>query len=227
MFVSAIVPAAGLGLRLNSHVPKPLVNLGRKPIFIRTLDVLSAHPVIKEIILVVSSGSLDLTRQHLKKSRTKKIKALVVGGCRRRDSVLNGLSKVSHKADFILIHDAVRPFIDLGLISRVIEEAQESGAAVLGVPVKSTVKEVDRKMRVIRTLKRERLYEIQTPQVFKKDLIVEAYKRFPNAAAVDDAFLVEKLGREVSVVLGSYFNIKITTQEDLVFARSILQGDHF
>ena len=222
MFVSAIVPAAGLGLRLNRNLPKPLISFNKKPIFIYALSTLSRHPSIKEIILVVSSSTLRSTKYYIKKYRIKKIKELVIGGHRRRDSVQNGLNRVSTKADLVLIHDAVRPFIDLNMISRIIREAKKTGAAILGVPVKSTVKEITAKGRVIKTLRRERLFEIQTPQVFKRNLIINAYKRFPNLGAVDDAFLVERLGRQVVVVIGSYFNIKITTPEDLVFARSIL-----
>ena len=241
MFVSAIVPAAGLGLRLNPVrntilpkdrtkisngvnrlLPKPLVSLNKKPIFIRTLSTLSRHPDVKEIILVVSSRSLNSTKRYLKKYRIRKIKELVIGGLRRRDSVQKGLSRVSSRADLVLIHDAVRPFIELNMISRVIEEAKRSRAAILGVPIKSTVKEIDARSRVVRTLKREQLYEIQTPQVFQRDLIINAYRKFPNLAAVDDASLVERLGIKVAVVFGSYFNIKITTPEDLVFARSLL-----
>ncbi len=224
MFVSAVVPAAGYGCRLNQSLPKPLVSLNKKPIFIHTLNALSRHPQIKEIILVVSPNSLDSIKGYLKKYRIRKIKELAIGGFSRRDSVRNGLKYVSAQAELVLIHDAVRPFIELEMISRVIEEAGKSGAAVLGVPIKSAVKEIDAGSSVIRTLKRECLYEIQTPQVFQRDLIINAYKRFANVAAVDDASLVERLGSPVVVVLGSYFNIKITTPEDLVFARSILQG---
>jgi 2-C-methyl-D-erythritol 4-phosphate cytidylyltransferase len=224
MFVSAVVPAAGYGRRLDQSLPKPLVSLNKEPIFIHTLRALSRHPDIKEIILVVSPGSIDLIKGYLKKYRIRKIKELVVGGFTRRDSVRNGLKCVSDQAELVLIHDAVRPFIELNMVSRVIEEAKKSGAAILGVPIKSAVKEIGAESRVIRTLRRERLYEIQTPQVFQRDLIVNAYKRFTNVAAVDDASLVERLGNQVVVVFGSYFNIKITTPEDLVFAHAILQG---
>ena len=227
MFVSAIVPAAGSGLRLNRPLPKPLVKFNKRPIFIHTLSILSRHPDIKEIILVVSSQTLDLTKRYLKKYRIAKIKALVIGGARRRDSVQSGLKWVSRQADLVLIHDAARPFIKLNMISRGIKEAKKSGAAILGVPVKSTVKEITAGSKVLRTLRRERLYEIQTPQVFKRDLIINAYKRFPNLGAVDDSSLVERLGRQVAVVPGSYCNIKITTPEDLVFARAIFKMRHF
>ncbi len=222
MFTSAIVAAAGLGVRLKCSVPKPLVRLNKKPIFIYTLNALARHPDIKEIILVVSSKSLDSTKRYLKKYRIKKIKELVIGGKQRCDSIRNGLSRISPQAELVLIHDAVRPFIEKCLISRLIRTAKRTGAAIPGLPVKPTIKEVNAKGRVVGTLKRERLYEIQTPQVFKSKLISAAYKKFPRIAAVDDACLVEKLKAKVAVVPGSYFNLKITTPEDLVFAQAIL-----
>jgi 2-C-methyl-D-erythritol 4-phosphate cytidylyltransferase len=225
MFVSAVVPAAGTGLRLGKSLPKPLIRLDKKPIFIHTLTSLSRHPDIKEIILVTSCHALDSTKRYLKRYRVGKIKHLVIGGYRRRDSVQNGLRCVSAQADMVLIHDAVRPFVELSMISRVIKQAAKSGAAILGVPVKSTVKEIGARNRISRTLKRERLYEIQTPQVFQRDLIINAYRRFPGVSAVDDASLVERMGSRPVVVLGSYFNIKITTPEDLVFARAILKNN--
>ena len=227
MFVSAIVPAAGSGLRLKKSQPKALISLNKKPIFIHALKTLSRHPEIKEIILVVSSGILDSAARYIKKYRIKKIKKLIIGGRIRRNSVENGLEYVSGQADLVLVHDAVRPFIELNLISQLIKVAQKEGAAILGVPIKSTVKEVNLEKKVIQTLRRERLYEIQTPQIFRRDLIINAYKKFPRVTAIDDASLVERLGQKVAVVLGSYFNIKITTPEDLLFARAILQGHPF
>ncbi|MFH1578456.1 MAG: 2-C-methyl-D-erythritol 4-phosphate cytidylyltransferase [Candidatus Omnitrophota bacterium] len=222
MFVSAVVPGAGLGRRLGHRIPKALVKLGQVPIFIHTLNILSRHPKIKEIILVLPSDSLNSARRYLKKYPIKKIKQLVIGGARRTDSVRNGLKIVSRGADLVLVHDAVRPFLSLSMISAVINKAEKCGAAILGVPVKPTIKEVNADGEVIRTLLRSRLYEVQTPQVFQRDLIINAYRRFHGMAAVDDAILVERLGKKVRVVKGSYLNIKITTPEDLVFARSIL-----
>ena len=157
MFVSAVVPAAGYGLRLNSPVAKTLLRLNQKPIFIHTLSVLSRHPHIKEIILVVSESSLRPSIGYLSNHRINKLRHLIIGGLRRRDSVRNGLQAVSPRADLVLVHDAVRPFIDSGMISRVIKAAKISGAAVPGVPVKSTLKEINARGRVIRTLKRERI----------------------------------------------------------------------
>ncbi|MFC1658212.1 2-C-methyl-D-erythritol 4-phosphate cytidylyltransferase [Candidatus Omnitrophota bacterium] len=224
MFVSAVVPAAGFGLRLGEALPKPLVSLQGKPIFIRTLEVLNRHPDIKEIILVVSRNALEATKRSLKKYRFRKVGEVVLGGARRSDSVRNGLKCISPRASLVLVHDAARPFVGLEMISRVIKEAVKCKAAIPGLPVKSTIKELSAGGRVRRTLARERLYEIQTPQVFQRELIIKAYKKFSHYAAADDASLVERLGVKVSVVAGSYSNIKITTPEDLIFARTILKN---
>lgn len=224
MFVSAIVASAGKGVRLASRLPKPLVRINGKAIFLRSLEALGQHRDINEIILVVSGSSMAAIKRSLRKSRIQKIKAVVAGGKARSDSVRNGLKEVSPAAGLVLIHDAARPFIKRDLISRVIRKAQSCGAAVLGIPVKAAIKEVCADKRIKRTLKRNSLYEIQTPQVFRKDLITKAYARYANTAAVDDSALVERLGKSVAVVGGSYFNIKITTPEDLIFAEGILKN---
>jgi 2-C-methyl-D-erythritol 4-phosphate cytidylyltransferase len=135
--------------------------------------------------------------------------------------VANGLKAIGPQADLILIHDAARPFITKGLVSSVIKEARKAGAAIAAVPVKATIKKVKNGSVVEKTLDRGKLWEIQTPQVFKKDLILKAYKKFKRIPATDDAMLVERLGAKVSVVLGSYSNIKITTPEDLIIAKGI------
>jgi len=223
MYVSAIVASGGLGLRMASRVPKPLVKLGRKPIFIHTLNILSRHPEIKEIILVVSSRAMREALRQIKEHRIKKIKTVVLGADKRRGSVENGLACISKRAELVLIHDAVRPFIDSGMISSLITAAKKTGACVLGVPVKPALKKVDAKGWVVSTLNRKQICEIQTPQVFKKSILLRAFKKFPQLDAFDDASLVEKMDKRVAVVLGSYFNIKITTPEDMVFARAILK----
>lgn len=226
-YVSAIVLAAGRGLRLGSDISKPLIPVNSKPVVIYCLNTLSRHPGIKEIVLVANSGNLAQLNSLIKKYRVKKVKRIVLGGLLRQDSARRGLEAVDARADLVLIHDAVRPFIGKEVISSAIEEAAGSGAAIVGVPVKATIKSVRvseyQSIRVSETLDRSRLWEIQTPQVFKKKLIQEAYKRFGNTPVTDDAMLVEKLGRQVRVVMGAYSNIKITTPDDLVLAEAILK----
>ncbi|HTY45991.1 MAG TPA: 2-C-methyl-D-erythritol 4-phosphate cytidylyltransferase [Patescibacteria group bacterium] len=223
MHVTAIVVAAGKGVRFKSRIPKPLVTLGRRPVIAYCLRTLSAHPYVKDIIIVVNAGNKKSIADALRTHRLgKKVTRLVLGGPRRQDSVRSGLRALPAQADTVLIHDAARPFIDAGLVSAVIQRARRCGAAVAAVPVKATIKRA-RGGKVGETLDRSSLWEIQTPQVFKKDLILEAYRRFSARLVTDDAALVERLGSGVELVMGSYRNIKLTTPEDLSFAKGIIR----
>ncbi|OGX26965.1 MAG: 2-C-methyl-D-erythritol 4-phosphate cytidylyltransferase [Omnitrophica WOR_2 bacterium RIFCSPHIGHO2_02_FULL_45_21] len=239
MNVEAIVPAAGLGLRLKAAlpnrqagIPKPLVKIADKPILIYTLCVLSRIKSIKRIILAVNKEYLDNFREVLKRFPLKKRIDLVLGGASRRESVENCLKTIDSAANIILVHDAVRPFVSKDLIDRLLKEARVSPAVISGVPVKATIKSVKvskcqgvkEGCMVEKTLNRDNLWEIQTPQVFRRELLLEAYEKYRNPAVTDDASLVEKLGVKVKVVRGSYFNIKITTPEDLVFAKTIVKS---
>lgn len=221
MYVTAIVVAAGKGLRLKSKTSKPLIKIGSQPIIIYSLNTLSKHPSIKNIIVVANRRNLLDIRSKIKEYRIGKIKDVVLGGEARKDSVAKGLEAMDNRTDLVLIHDGVRPFIDKGMVSSAIKAAKRYKAAIVGVPVKATIKEINSSLIVKKTLNRNNVWEIQTPQVFKKDLILKAYRRFGNAHVTDDCQLVEKLGVKVSVVLGNYNNIKITTPEDLVIARAL------
>ncbi|MCX5697763.1 MAG: 2-C-methyl-D-erythritol 4-phosphate cytidylyltransferase [Candidatus Omnitrophica bacterium] len=226
MFVSCIVLAAGKGARFRSRIPKPLLEVERRPIIIRCLGILSLNPSIKEIIVVANPSNRDGIKDRIHRYHIDKVKGVVLGGRERKDSVVCGLKAISADAEFVLIHDAARPFIDKRLVASVIREAQKTKAAILAVPVKNTIKAIchlpfAREKIVARTLNRDELWEVQTPQVFERKLILEAYKRFGHCQVTDDAMLVEKLGTRVSVVEGSYDNIKITTPEDLVIAQAI------
>jgi len=219
--ITALVPAAGVGARMNLDLAKPLLEIRRKPIIVYTLETLQAHPLIDEIVLIFNKEGLEKARQMVKNYKMTKVVRVIAGGSTRKESVRNGLEVVDSKTDFVLIHDGVRPFVDEGSVTRVIEEAKETGAAVLGVPVKPTIKKLDQHMVVDTTLRRDHLWEIQTPQVFERELIQKAYLRQNKHAVPDDASLVELMGKKVKVAMGSYFNIKITTQEDLIFAEAI------
>lgn len=230
MCVTAVIPAAGFGSRLKQRIPKALVKIGGRPIFIHTLATVSAHPEIKNIILLVPTGYLKIFRRQLKVYRIKKLCAVIPGGATRRQSVEKGLRLLPPDTRWVLIHDAARPFIEKKTISTVIQAAKIFSAAVTGVPLKPTVKQINphpsgrkKSFFVEKTLKREQLWEIQTPQVFKKELILKAYAQCKERSPGDDAYLVEKLNAKVKVVLGSYFNIKITSPEDLVFAQAIIR----
>lgn len=227
---SAIIPAAGYGLRLNKKIPKALIEINHKPIFIHTLNTISQHPGIGEIILVAPSRYIKIFKDKIKQFHIKKIQNIIPGGFTRRESVENGLKFLKPEIHWVLIHDAVRPFLEHRLITKVINEAKRYGAAVVGLPVKATIKKVlspqcpsvHSRFTVEKTLDRNNLWEIQTPQVFKKELILKAYNKFKDKSFTDDSSLVERLGVRVRLVKGSYFNIKITTPEDLILAGTIL-----
>ena len=227
MKVAAIVAAAGKGERLKSKVHKPFVALGKDPILLHALRVLDNSNLVGEIIVVAHQADLPKARLLLKKAKLKKFKELVAGGKRRMDSVKNGLSAVSEDVDYVIIHDGCRPFIDNKMISSALGAAEIFGAAITGMPVKPTIKEVEKGNFVAATLKRETLVDVQTPQAFRKDLLLRAYDKAlsegaETAEATDDSALVERTGIKVKVVDGSYRNIKITTQEDLRYAKMLM-----
>lgn len=223
--VAVIVAAAGKGERLRSKVRKPFVLLGREPILVLTLKVLEACARIDEIILVVNQADMAKARLAVNRAGLKKVAKIVIGGKRRLDSVMNGLSHVSAEAEYVLVHDGCRPFADKKSISSVIEETEIFGAAIPCVAVKPTVKEVEKGNFVAATLNRQSLAEAQTPQGFKKEILLCAYEKAlaDGIDATDDSALVERLGIKVKVVEGSYRNIKITTIEDLEYAKLLIE----
>ncbi|MDD2679387.1 MAG: 2-C-methyl-D-erythritol 4-phosphate cytidylyltransferase [Candidatus Omnitrophica bacterium] len=221
MFVSAIVVAAGQGRRFGHKVSKAVLRLNSRPLIAYSLGILNALPQVKEIIVVGNPLNIRALRSITRQNKIAKAIKVILGGKERRDSVAQGLKAVNPRADFILIHDAVRPFITRGLAACVLKEAQKSGAAIAAVPVKATIKKADHKGCVEKSVDRDNLWEVQTPQVFARDLILKAYKKFGRFKATDDALLVEKSGKQVKIVLGLSHNIKITTPEDFLIAKGI------
>ncbi len=217
----AIVLAAGRGTRLRSGVPKALVMLNGKPLIAHSLLTLNRHRAIKEIVLVASEEVKAQLSGSIRPYRIQKLCKVVSGGARRQDSVRRGLKALDKGAEFVLIHDGARPFVDAKTISKVLEAAGRWGAAIAAVPVKATIKKATGRSFVDKTVERSGLWEAQTPQAFKKDILLRAFRRFGRADVTDDATLIEKLKKKVRVVAGSYRNIKITTPEDLIIARAI------
>lgn len=220
MFVTAVVVAAGKGARFKSRVPKPLCLLNKRPLIYYSLSALSKHRLIDEIIVVVNKNNQQGIADCITKFGIPKVSSLVTGGRQRQDSVRNGLEAADSGADFVLIHDAARPFITAKLVFALLKDARRSGAAIAGVPVKATIKRAVR-FRVKNTVPRQGLWEIQTPQAFKKELLLAAFRKYGRTAVTDDAMLVEKLGKRVTLVQGEYTNIKITTADDLIIAEAI------
>lgn len=220
-YVTAIVLAAGKGVRFKSKISKPLSEINAKPVIIHCLGAFGRHPYIRDIVVVANPSNIKKITGKIKQYRIGKVSRIVLGGRQRQDSVYCGLKAIAPRTGLVLIHDGVRPFVDKRTISLAIKEAGKYGAAIAGVPVKATIKRVNGKGTVSRTIDRDGLWEIQTPQVFKKSLILRAYREFGNTNVTDDASLVEKLGVPVKMVMGSYFNIKVTTPEDIAFAKAI------
>lgn len=221
LFVSAIIPAAGRGVRMGGPVRKPLLTIGGRPILLHTLRNLVRVREIGEIILVVNPKDVQLVQKELGQELTDlRVSAVIAGGRERFDSVKRGLAHLDDRATLVLVHDAVRPFVPAKLIRQVIARAQKTGAAILAIPVNDTLKEV-RGRRIKRTLERGSLWLAQTPQVFRRELIEKAYAGHKPAGVSDDARLIELMGKPVAVVAGSPLNFKITIPEDLVLARTL------
>ncbi|MCK9572193.1 MAG: 2-C-methyl-D-erythritol 4-phosphate cytidylyltransferase [Candidatus Omnitrophica bacterium] len=221
MIVNAILLAAGVGLRLKSKLSKPLIRIAGKEMILYSLLVLEKHHQISGITVVVNPANRQAILRLIKRYRLKKVEQVVLGGARRQDSVRNGLAKLKQCQGLVLIHDSGRPFINEKLLSALINKAAKSKAAVLAVPLKATIKAATKNLEVCQTLKRDLLWEIQTPQVFEYSLIKRAFRAFGKFSVTDDSSLVEKTGAKVYLVKGSYANIKVTTAEDILIAESL------
>ncbi|HEX6981392.1 MAG TPA: 2-C-methyl-D-erythritol 4-phosphate cytidylyltransferase [Balneolaceae bacterium] len=223
-----IIPAAGLGKRLKQQIPKPFLKLSGRPILEYTLQRFLPLEGLVQIIVTTSEDFLDVARQILKNKVPESLKATAIaGGKERQHSIRHALNELSD-VDLVIIHDAVRPFIKLSHIEACCKTASEMGAAIVGVPAQNTIKEVDEDRFIRQTPNRKCLWQAQTPQVFKKQLIAEAYGKAvkENYVGTDDASLVERLGRKVKVVEGSQFNFKITYPADLKLAQLLIEEEH-
>jgi 2-C-methyl-D-erythritol 4-phosphate cytidylyltransferase len=220
MSVLAIIPAAGVGLRMGGETPKQFLSLEGVPIFVHTLRKFVAADAVREIILGLRPEDMDRASSEVARERFEKPVRVVEGGPSRQETVARALAEAPPETEIVLVHDAVRPFIDLHLIQRVTEAAQKGGAAILGIPSVDTVKQVERQT-ILGTIPRERIVLAQTPQAFRFEVIKEAFERAEADGFVgtDEASLVERLGYTVSVIMGSDRNIKITKPSDLPLAR--------
>jgi 2-C-methyl-D-erythritol 4-phosphate cytidylyltransferase len=226
MKADAVIVSAGKGHRFMEGKKKQFYLLADKPILAHTLTKFENCPLIRSILLVVGQEDMDYClREIIEKYQYRKISQVVPGGKRRQESVKNGIDVLPKGAEVVVIHDGVRPFVTREMIEESIRSAVRFQAVVMAMPVKETIKMVQRDGTVLKTLDRESLWQIQTPQTFKVNVIKEALHRATEDGFIgtDDASLVERLGVEVHILPGSYNNIKITTPEDLVLAQLILQ----
>jgi 2-C-methyl-D-erythritol 4-phosphate cytidylyltransferase len=223
MTYQVILPAAGQGKRMGAGKNKLLLKLNGLPVLIHTLRVFEQDEDCSGIILAIHPQDEMEFQALLTSYNVSKVIRLVPGGKERQDSIYNALNSVESDG-IILVHDAARPFIQKDHIHRLTEKAAETGAAILGVPAKDTIKKVQDGV-VVETVERSSLWAVQTPQAFRISLLTEAYKKAEkdHFLGTDDASLVERLHYPVAIVEGDYDNIKLTTPEDLYFAEAILE----
>ncbi|PYI50164.1 2-C-methyl-D-erythritol 4-phosphate cytidylyltransferase [Paenibacillus flagellatus] len=220
-----VVVAAGKGTRMGTSESKQFLEVGGKPILVHTLETFQRLPRIEAIVVVTGSGDIGRCVGYVERYGLTKVTAITAGGSERQHSVRIGLERLPDGIEVVAVHDGVRPFLTGELIDRCLDKAGESGAAVVAVPVKDTIKVVDPSGRIESTPERRSLWAVQTPQAFRLDLLVEAHREAEREGFVgtDDATLVERLGHPVYVVEGDYANIKITTPDDMLLAERLLQ----
>lgn len=221
----AVVPAAGRGLRMGGSVPKQFLAIGGLPLVVHSLRILQAAPSVDAIVLAVPQGDIDYCRADIVKAHSfDKVTQVVAGGKERQDSVRLALAAVGNDADIVVVHDAVRPFLTIQMVEDVIKAARTTGAAIIALPMRDTVKEVRADHVIQRTVDRKTLWLAQTPQAFRKDWLQEAHRKAEaeGIVATDDAYLLEGMGHSVTVVEGSGENIKVTRPEDMIIGEAIL-----
>lgn len=231
--IAAILPAAGLGTRMGSDKPKQFLELDGVPIVLLSLRRIASCPLVTEIYVATRADEVARLEEAIRGEKLSQPVRVVRGGDTRQESVGCALREVPDDTEIVLIHDAVRPFVTREQIERVIEEARRCRAAILGIPAMDTVKEVKRASLpedvalITGTVPRERIVLAQTPQAFETKLLKEAFARAEadGVSASDEAGLVERLGYDVHVVLGSERNIKITRPADMDLARFYLESE--
>ena len=221
----AIVLAGGAGKRMGTATNKQFLLLDNKPIIVRTLQIFEECRPVDGVYLVVNQKDLPIMQEEILETyKFNKVVKLVIGGRLRQDSVRNGLEAIENPCDIVIIHDGARPFVSPSFIEKGIFLMEMFDAVIPAIPVKDTIKTVSKEGFVIKTLERDSLWNIQTPQTFKYDLIIKAYRDGMNKKlyGYDDATFLEHMGKKVKVIEGSPYNIKITTPEDLIIAKGML-----
>ena len=226
--VTVLIPAAGSGTRMGSPAKKQFLLLDGMPVLAHTLKRFEDAPEVTEIIPIVPDDELEHCLEKCVESQgLRKVKRVVPGGQHRQDSVYNGLRAVDPVAEYVMVHDGVRPFVTPDLIKELICAAKGCDGAILAVPAKDTLKEVAKDNIVKKTLDRKSCFMAQTPQVFRRDILKDAFDKAyaEGYYGTDEASLVERCGGRIKVVPGSYVNIKITTPEDMILAEALLRKE--
>ncbi len=226
MNVTAIIVAAGLGKRMGEAIPKPFLSLLGRPLLAHTLSPFESVQEISEVIVLLPAGWEERCRHEIiEKYGFKKVSKLLAGGKERQDSVHRGLKETSARSKLIVIHDGARPLVTKAMIEASLDAASTCGAAVVAIPLADTLKKVESDHLIKKTLKRDGLWLAQTPQAFRRKIVLKAYEAAIRDGfyGTDDAALVERAGFEVRVVPGAITNLKVTTPEDLRLAELYLK----
>ena len=223
---AVIFPAGGSSTRFGGKEKKPFTNLDGRAVWLRSVEAFVTRDDVCQCVIVVSPDDQEFFRSRFGPNLAFMSIQIAQGGAERFESVSNALAMIQPEAEFIAIHDAVRPCIAEEQISTVFKKAEETGAAILGVPVADTLKRVGGTGNIEATIPRQGLWQAQTPQVFRRDWLTEAYAQRTqlNTAITDDAQLVEAAGHAVAIVEGSPLNLKITTRADIFLAEAILKS---
>ncbi len=226
MKAAAVIAAAGEGARMGGAGRKQYLLLEGIPMLARSVSLFLEHPAVKEIVVVVPRGEVETVKELLKPFCSSDRIKYAEGGATRQESVGRGVTLVSSAVGLICIHDAARPLASTKLLDSLLTAAASRGAAVPVIPLNDTVKKVDDKGFILSTQPRENLRLVQTPQVFRRDIIIKAYENADvrDLAATDDAALVEQMGLSVFTVPGEFSNLKITSPRDLSLASVLLKG---
>jgi len=225
MSICAIIAAGGRGVRMAASINKQFLEINNKPIIAHTIEKFNLFSLIDDIIIVVPEEWINFVSGSIvRKYDFTKVSKIVKGGGTRQESIFAGLKELEKKVTHVLIHDAVRPLIDNRILENVVNKGKETGAAIVAVRAQDTIKRVNEN-KIENTLNRDMIWLAQTPQVFEKENIIKAYQKAAehNISATDDSSLVERMGKIVHVVEGSYTNIKITNPSDIKLAEFYLQ----
>lgn len=222
---AVILPAAGKSSRFHDqYYKKPFAPLENRAVWLHAAERFLNRADVKQVLLVISPEDREMFFSKFGANVAILGVEVVIGGAERSDSVANAIAQVRDEVDFVAVHDAARPCLAEEWIDRVFSTAARTGAAMLAVPVAGTLKRVGSDHVIKETVPRDQLWEAQTPQVFRRQLLIDAYARRGREPATDDAQLVERLGQPVTVVQGSSINLKITTKDDLRLAAHALKA---
>ena len=223
--VAVIIPAAGKSERFGGHENKTFAKLDDRPLFLRAVELVVNRGDVCQMILAAAPEDMETLKTRYAANIAFMGVKLVQGGTRRSETVQAAIEFLADEAEYVAIHDAARPCVTSDMIDEVFAEAKKTGAAILAAPITGTIKRVSPSGVIDETISREGLYEAQTPQVFKKSILIEAYEKLDtNAEVTDDAKVMELSGHAVSVVNSDASNLKITGKRDMTLAHAILKS---